>query len=278
MEDNNNVENLEFAEPKQDFEIVKVSDNFEIKKDVSENIASTLAEKTTAKLVGTFTTKKAGKQKLTAIFKYGEGDAVKVFTETEVIAVKLVIKLDKPTVLPKNLAINSEQEVEFLINNPTEFEATKIKLEGIEGLVDISIIKEKPKNDGDYEVVGNTLSVEDFNKGSEVKLDAKHRFRIKAKIKTDEAESTTLKLLVKYHELEYLEQADVDKEGAKFEQTVDVQAIKVIGEVTTKLPAKIKLGSEYEVVFQFINENTEFSATGVNITVTEEVTTEKTQA
>ncbi len=271
MEDNNNSENL-VTELKQDFNIVTTIDNFKIKEEESQNIASSLAKKTAATLAGTFTAKKVGKQKLKAIFSYREGDAVEAFAETEIIAVKLAISLVKPTVLPANLPIKFEQELEFLVNNPTEFEATKIEIEEIEGLVGISIIEEKP-NDSGYEVIGNPRSIEEFKKNSEVKLDAKHQFRVKGKINTAEAGAKILKLLVKYAELEYLDDADKNKEGAKFEKTINVQAIEVVGVVATQFPAKIKLGSEYEVVFQFTNQNTEFPVTGVNITVKEEVPT-----
>lgn len=271
MEENNKDKDFLLVGADQTFSII-TNDNtdFEIDKGHSENIKASLSPNAVAKLAGTFTAKTAGKKILSAVFKYGEGDDATAVTETEVIAVKLVLSLVKPAILPAKLPKNHLQEVEFLLKNETEFEATKVQLEAIEGLTGLVITKEKAKNN-DYETVGDKISLVEANKlPQDTLLEAKHQFRIQGKLTTSETGSKIVKILVNYQELEYLDSIDKDKQEAKFEQAIEIQAISVIGTVTTNLPPKIKLGSTQQVVFQFTNQDAEFSATGINITVTQE--------
>ena len=276
MEDNNKDENLALAET-QDFKIVTTIDDFEINKDESEKIASSLAKSTVAKLAGTFTANEVGKRTLKATFNYEQGEPVEAVAETEVIAVKLEISPISPHPFPTSLPKNAEQEVEFIIKHKTElgnpvpqniadFAATGITID-VEGLLErLTIIEEEPDGEDTYKAIELPIDINKFNEGKG-KLNPLHQFRIKGTFKMGDG-PTKLKILVKYDESKCLKTKD-DQEGAKFEETINVQDIKVVGQVTTKLPTKIKLGSAHDVVFQFTNQSTEFPVTGVEITISQ---------
>lgn len=272
MEENNSNKDISKVTAQQSAIVTnKVKGKFKLNEEKSKNIASDQLEKSqTAELAGTFIPSEAGKQKLVAVFKYAEGKSVEAFTETEVIQVKLKLRLLKPEFLSEKLPFNFKQEVEFFIENPTEFDATKILLK-VSGLLDgLFIVREKPDGKGDYEKVEDeNLTLADFSENSAITLDSKHRFRLKGKIKTDKIGTETLSILVKYDELKTLSESDPTKDGEKFEKTITIEGVSVVGNVKTKLPDKVKLGESYEVIFEFTNQSANFPATGVNISIEE---------
>ena len=245
---------------------IKEGTNFTINRDKT-NIEKILEKDTTAKLVGAFSPNALGKKKLTAIFKYKEGEAVAVSGEIEVIQVKLNVELVKPVGFANIFPLNSEQQVEFFIRNETALDATEIHIE-TSSLENVTVEKGAPDSEGyNWE---NPIILDIFEKNTSSKLDPSHRFRVKGNIKTDEMGEKKLTILVKYRELESLAEDDLEKQGARFEKTINIENVPITGSLESSLPDKIKLGNSYNVIFNFFNKSKQFSATDVRIEIMQE--------
>ncbi len=270
MEDNNKNSILDLL--KKNYTLINEENEtgFKINTDTSKNInKNTLNVSDYIKLAGTFTARTAGTRNLIATLTFKEGQEIKLPAETKVIQVQLSVSLEQPNKASK-FALNSDQEIVFIIANTSELDATKIKIEQMSDLLskdDIHITKEKLVNET-YEEVGDSKDIESFNKDDN-SLDTAERFRVTGKLKTDEKGKKKLGILVKYKEAETLEAA-VDKLGAKFEKEITIVGVTIVGKVESMLPPKIKLGSSYDVTFIFTNESTEFPATGLKLEVKQE--------
>ncbi|MES2141400.1 MAG: hypothetical protein V4471_00715 [Pseudomonadota bacterium] len=256
MENNNQDEN----------KLIKVEEGTNFTIDLDETSIEKILEKDkTAKLVGAFSPNALGKKKLTAIFNYKEGDVVEVSSETEVIQVKLNIELVKPVDFSKNFPLNFEEEVEFLIKNETGLDATEIQIK-TNLLENVTVEEGKPDGSEGYNWE-SPIDLDIFEKNNSSKLDPSHRFRVKGKLKTDETGEKKLTILVKYRELESLAEDDLEKQGAKFEENINIESVPIEGLLKKTLPDKTKLGNSYNVIFNFINKSKQFPATDVRIEI-----------
>ena len=278
MEDNNKHKIIDTKLPASAASIVvnNASKWFELDNTQSSYLTATLDKNTTATLVGQVKAQALGQSTLVISFTFNEMEQpVEITLTTEVVQVTLQAEMVKA--IPQHVVVNSEHDLEFLIKNTSLLDATNIQMV-LGNLPESATIEEE--NSEDNVLIDGVVrrTIVEFNQldPSARKLDKARQFRIKARIKINQAGLFDLGTLITFDEAKTLddptEQAGVKLTGGvDNQQPITAEHITMISAITSPLPLKVKLGSQHVVKVTFTNQSESFPVTGINITVGEQL-------
>lgn len=223
-----------------------------------------------AKIVGTYKPSVVGKKKLQALFTYNEGEVAPLEVLTEVIQVQLIGEIIQG--LPQKVVAESQHPIELLVKNTSGFDATDIDIDAENVLIE-SIVEESI--DGTSIA---TYKLEDFK--VKKSLDSSRQYRIKGTYQAPAlAGQDELDILLKYNEAKSLTHVD-DRAGLSFKKLPDGSTLVISqeeaqvvikGKVEPIEPLQLKLNQEHPVEFIFTNKSPDYPATGIHISLTEEL-------